>query len=213
MSSEQLIKKTSTFGKCGNCNAETDQGEWYEFYYGKYLDTSTRYSSYGPSGPNNRIKYTNTTTSYQIAGSQKVYFCYKCMALEEIKWKKKDRQSLWFFAILLFVVGVIFSIFLLLNPPKSTDTISNIILVIGVCGVAPIFLGVGLGFVALYLNNNYSVQIRAIENNNHTVDPRKYRWDKDKGDQQAIENKKNTLQAQGYDAYFTRSRYLLLKKT
>jgi len=121
--------------KCEKCKTDTDAGEWYQFYYGTLLASWTSYQR----------RYVDalervTSKKYRIEGSEKVFFCYKCMSEEKAKahWKTGGAIILWSLFLGLSVSCIIAELFL--SPDGGPSTL----LTIGLLSPAIAFFLAGL---------------------------------------------------------------------
>lgn len=84
-------------GKCAKCGRETEAGALYQFSYGNEIGRNT--TSYTTGA----MRKTTTTTTYEIAGKENVYFCYGCVVRHDVK----DRKQGAIVLMAIFIVMVV----------------------------------------------------------------------------------------------------------
>jgi hypothetical protein len=172
--------------RCTICEAESDVGEDYEFYYGTKLGTT-----YWAAG----IRY-GSTTLYNIAGRENGFLCLECMRRYVLK--------SWMTARLIVNVvmgSAIFAILLTLLVALFTDRSPNTVAPLSLMLALLLVVGaLGYLLISLRLEKVREGDKSAVMNQMRSLTP----------DGLAIEMRKADPKRAGYDAFFTPEGYRML---
>lgn len=177
--------------KCGICNRDTELGQFYSFFYGKLLESSSAYKDYNTK---------TVTSTYKIDNSDSVYICHKCV-IDRNNLPKPLTMIMSFVFMTLFGVGAMFGAYQsFISGQKGTAVFLAILgigsLALARFGIRSFFKMKDIrkrgGDKALYEYIFEQAKIETVE---------------ELGDKMAISKKKNEFTRLGYDSFFTRAQH------